>query len=974
MKMSLRFRFRSRDFIVLWVMMIGMSLKDGAWASDVTEYDVNGYRAIFVNTHNGNALTLAFTVLGGSLHDDPTKFAGLAHLWEHTIFLGSKKFPGKETFDAVAEELGLSSNAYTADDRIFYHITGHPDAFREAAELLGSMVSEPDPKEADFKAEKDVVMNEARDYSERDPVALDASILINLLPKGDPWAMYSVGNPEQLTGVTLRHLRRLFEANYQPASSAIILTGNFDKRPDGTQVHIEETLRMLRGFFAPPKVDPVLAEEFPDIRPGKDIVFPPAVKLEDLSRRGLELSSTTGERYLQVSFEVPENIGNDPFLMGLVQEYFGLKCKGSVYELVRKRGLANEVQVGSSQANNRTLMSLVFDLTKKGAARRSEIFDILFDLSHKIQKEGFWKEVRDFFVSRNLKAYESARRSSMTSANEVGRLLARRVAPDKALDAHNFEISEDSLGQAISGILDPRRMLFGYSGPEVKATEAAPQFPGRTIKILTTSNELERLQRIREQGGALTSEEVRPKILKVELQKFAKRDGATRGRSFSPRVLSKKRAGEEIILTEEPESTRGPLEGGIILKLQFPKMSARQQVALQIIVSAFKEHYSSELESLKGDFLLQGIEVNAEGIQILSQGSPDESRGALLWVLEKLKSFEPTKKEFRQAKEALRSKYLSARANSWPAILAFEAARAVTRPDLVLAEDGLKVLENDGPKALNASSVRRVLDALFLRVDKTYSFAGDYREEEARELAERVRGILPGVLRAEERAELKRPQALPKGTLRAWRSLSENRAPNTWGHAMMIEGPPPIRDGRPTPELVAFTQLESALHRGVFQTNRGAGLGYVQGARLLSGPKRSWLALYGQTEGDGERFARIEAGWRRVLGWFIDGVATVPELEAAKRGYGLSSGMIPETHLDEAAERLAGFERSGDPTYSDTLRRRVSLMSTKGALRRVSRLLREALNGSATRVEGVLSKSCGATLQSIGQVRARLRK
>lgn len=61
-------------------------------------------------------------VQAGSRNEVEEGRSGFAHFFEHMMFRGTPAFP-PERYEAVLQETGASSNAYTDDDRTVYHTT-----------------------------------------------------------------------------------------------------------------------------------------------------------------------------------------------------------------------------------------------------------------------------------------------------------------------------------------------------------------------------------------------------------------------------------------------------------------------------------------------------------------------------------------------------------------------------------------------------------------------------------------------------------------------------------------------------------------------------------------------------------------------------------------------------------------------------------------------------------------------------------
>ena len=90
------------------------------------EYDqhdlANGLRLITVPAPFPNVVSLYIVVNAGSRNEVEPGKSGFAHFFEHMMFRGTREYPS-ERYEAVMQECGASTNAYTEDDRTVYHTT-----------------------------------------------------------------------------------------------------------------------------------------------------------------------------------------------------------------------------------------------------------------------------------------------------------------------------------------------------------------------------------------------------------------------------------------------------------------------------------------------------------------------------------------------------------------------------------------------------------------------------------------------------------------------------------------------------------------------------------------------------------------------------------------------------------------------------------------------------------------------------------
>ncbi len=80
----------------------------------------NGLRLVTVPTGFPNVVGLYIVVQTGSRNEVEPGKSGFAHLFEHMMFRGTEKFPPAK-YQAIMDEAGAQTNAYTSDDRTVYH-------------------------------------------------------------------------------------------------------------------------------------------------------------------------------------------------------------------------------------------------------------------------------------------------------------------------------------------------------------------------------------------------------------------------------------------------------------------------------------------------------------------------------------------------------------------------------------------------------------------------------------------------------------------------------------------------------------------------------------------------------------------------------------------------------------------------------------------------------------------------------------
>jgi predicted Zn-dependent peptidase len=189
----------------------------------------NGMTMILHETHEVPLVVVDVSYDVGSRFEVPGR-TGFAHLFEHLMFMGTKRVPTK-AFDAWMEGAGGWNNAWTSNDRTDYYDVGPPASldlllWMEADRLrdLGPLMTLEK-----LNAQRDVVRNERRQTSENTPYGKVELRLPELLyPEGHPYHHPVIGAHADLEAATVDDVKAFFARYYEPSNASIVVAGDFD--------------------------------------------------------------------------------------------------------------------------------------------------------------------------------------------------------------------------------------------------------------------------------------------------------------------------------------------------------------------------------------------------------------------------------------------------------------------------------------------------------------------------------------------------------------------------------------------------------------------------------------------------------------------------------------------------------------------------------------------------------------------------
>jgi zinc protease len=237
----------------------------------------NGLTVILHEDHALPIVAVNAMVKVGS-HFEERGRTGFAHLFEHLMFMGTRRAPNK-MFDAWMEAEGGSNNAWTSEDRTDYHDVGPAHALPLLlwleADRFASLGQEM--TQAKLDAQREVVRNERRQTYENQPYTkADLRLPELLFPEGHPYHHPVIGSHEDLTAANVDDVKAFFARWYAPNNISLVVAGDIDPAKVGPEID--------RLFGSMPRVE-VPAEASPPAPALKGVVretIPDDVKLSKI--------------------------------------------------------------------------------------------------------------------------------------------------------------------------------------------------------------------------------------------------------------------------------------------------------------------------------------------------------------------------------------------------------------------------------------------------------------------------------------------------------------------------------------------------------------------------------------------------------------------------------------------------------------------------------------------------------------------
>jgi len=169
------------------------------------------------------AMNLLYDV--GSRDEDPS-LTGIAHLFEHLMYCGTKSIP---EYDLPLQLAGGENNAFTSNDITNYYLTLPSGNAETAFWLESDRMLEPGFTRKKLDVQKSVVTEEFKQRYLNQPYG-DAMLLLRPLAYSThPYRWPTIGmDISHIENVTLDDARHFFLSHYTPGNAILALTGNIE--------------------------------------------------------------------------------------------------------------------------------------------------------------------------------------------------------------------------------------------------------------------------------------------------------------------------------------------------------------------------------------------------------------------------------------------------------------------------------------------------------------------------------------------------------------------------------------------------------------------------------------------------------------------------------------------------------------------------------------------------------------------------
>lgn len=283
----------------------------------------NGMTVILHEDHSLPAACINIWYRVGA-KDEAVGRSGFAHLFEHLMFMGTRRVPGGD-FDTMMESGGGWNNATTSEDRTNYFSMGPaellPTLLWLDADRLEDLGNEMTLEK--LNKQRAVVRNERRQSVENVPYGkANHAIYQIMFPEGHPYHGTVIGSHEDLEAATVDDVKNFFATYYVPSNASLVVAGDFD----------------------PSEIKPLVNRLFGTLPRGSEVIHAEAEPVKMKAAKTLTFTDNVQNARTHLVYHSPARFQPGDAEMDLAAEILASGISSRLYqELIYNNDLATDV-------------------------------------------------------------------------------------------------------------------------------------------------------------------------------------------------------------------------------------------------------------------------------------------------------------------------------------------------------------------------------------------------------------------------------------------------------------------------------------------------------------------------------------------------------------------------------------------------------------------------------------------------------
>ncbi|MBI2841958.1 MAG: insulinase family protein [Armatimonadetes bacterium] len=282
---------------------------------------LNNGLTVLVEERPGSPVAAIVTHVKTGYFDEPDKWVGISHIFEHMFFKGTTRRPGPEDIAQETKALGGVLNAGTSYEATTYYVTVPSDNFERALDIQFDALTDPLLNPSELQREAEVVIQEARQKLDS-PSAFSLEKMWELSFDRHRIRRWRIGYPDALREITRDDLWAYYHSRYSPQNIILSIVGGVES---GAALQTAERL-------------------YSEI-PVRDLVQDPSPEEpEQLALKYLRLRGDINRKLVHIGFHAPPVLAADYYPLSIAVDILGEGKSSRLYQsLMEQKQLVSSI-------------------------------------------------------------------------------------------------------------------------------------------------------------------------------------------------------------------------------------------------------------------------------------------------------------------------------------------------------------------------------------------------------------------------------------------------------------------------------------------------------------------------------------------------------------------------------------------------------------------------------------------------------
>lgn len=398
-----------------------------------TEHTLNNGLKIILHPDD-TVQTVAVNLLYGvgARNEDPG-MTGMAHLFEHLMFTGSKNAPD---YDDVVQEAGGENNAYTTNDYTNYYITLPHQNLETALWLEADRMGQLNLNFESLDVQKKVVIEEFKEHYINKPYGDVWKLFRELCYTTHPYNWMTIGKEiDHIEKVQLKDALDFYKKFYSPQNAILCIAGKFNS---------EETLFWCEKYFGAINSTPISITTIEN-------------EPEQNAQRTLEVSRDVPSDALLIGYPMPSRLHNDFYKADIISDILGSGKTALLYqEFVKNKQTFTEISCYHTGSVDNGLFVIEGKLSDSGQLDEAtnDVLNFIEDFKKmkisELELQKIKNRIESLIVFEDIQILNRATNLAYyTWLGDINRV-------NNELDHYN-NVQLDSINSYISVLLDPNK-------------------------------------------------------------------------------------------------------------------------------------------------------------------------------------------------------------------------------------------------------------------------------------------------------------------------------------------------------------------------------------------------------------------------------------------------------------------------------------------------------------------------------------